>query len=160
VPQIEVAFDIDANGIVSVSAKDQATGKEQRITITASSGLDKQAVDRLVREAAANATEDQKRRELVDARNEADALAYQVEKALSDARGKLRESDVQRVESAVADVRQAVAAEDVSRIKRATEQLQHVSHAMAQSIYQQAQPSGGPGPDANADVKDGEVVDV
>jgi molecular chaperone DnaK len=158
VPQIEVAFDIDANGIVSVSAKDQATGKEQKITITASSGLNKDDVDRLVRDASSHADEDRKRRELVDARNNADALAYQVEKTVNENRGKLGAADAQRIEQAVNDVRQAVAGDDLSRIRQATEALQHASHAMAQTLYQ-GQPSGQPA-GGHADVKEGEVVDA
>jgi molecular chaperone DnaK len=163
VPQIEVAFDIDANGIVSVSAKDQATGREQRITITASSGLAKDDVDRLVRDAASHAEEDRKRRELVDARNEADALAYQVEKTVGENRSKLSEADARRLDEAIAEARQSAASEDVARIKRATEQLQHASHAMAQVLYQQAQPGGASGRGAaaqGADVREGEVVDA
>ena len=162
-PQIEVAFDIDANGIVSVSAKDQGTGREQKITITSSSGLSKDDVDRLVRDAASHADEDKKRRELIDARNQADALAYQVEKTVGENRSKLSEADGRRLDNAIAEARQAAGTEDVERIKRATEQLQQASHAMAQALYQQAQPggqaSGGGGPQG-ADVKEGEVVDA
>ena len=163
VPQIEVAFDIDANGIVSVSAKDQATGREQKITITASSGLSKDDVDRLVRDAASHADEDKKRRELVDARNQADALAYQVEKTLGENRSKLSDADARRLDEAVAEARRATGTEDVERIKRATEQLQHASHAIAQALYQQAQPGGegaGTGASQGEDVKEGEVVDA
>jgi molecular chaperone DnaK len=162
VPQIEVAFDIDANGIVSVSAKDQATGREQKITVTASSGLSKDEIDRLVRDASSHVDEDRQRRELVDARNEADALAYQVEKTLGENRAKLGDADARRLDEAVAEARQAAGAEDVARIKRATEQLQHASHAMAQALYQQTQ-SGGEAPGGGArggDVKEGEVVDA
>ncbi|HEY3384016.1 MAG TPA: molecular chaperone DnaK, partial [Vicinamibacterales bacterium] len=154
IPQIEVAFDIDANGIVSVSAKDQATGTEQRIQITSSSGLSKDEVDRLVRDATAHADEDTKRRELIDARNQADALAYQAEKTVNENRARLSASDLQRIESAINEVRQAVSSEDVPRITRATDQLQHASHSMAQNLHQQ------PRSDAvGADVREGEVVD-
>jgi molecular chaperone DnaK len=161
VPQIEVAFDIDANGIVSVSAKDQATGREQTITITASSGLSKSDVDRLVRDAESHSDDDRRRRELVDARNEADALAYQVDRTLGENRSRMAEADVRRVDEAVAEVRQAVGAEDVARIKRAMEQLQHASHAMAQVLYQQSQPGQPSGTGGtHADVQEGEVVDA
>jgi len=161
VPQIEVAFDIDANGIVSVSAKDQATGKEQKITITASSGLAREEVDRLVRDATAHAEEDRKRRELADARNEADSLAYQVEKTIGENRAKLADADARRIDEAIGEVKQAVGTEDVPRIRRATEQLQHASHAMAQALYQQAQAGAGSGSAApGTDVKEGEVVDA
>ncbi len=163
VPQIEVTFDIDANGIVSVSAKDQATSREQTITITASSGLSKDEVDRLVRDASSHADEDRKRRELVDARNEADALAYQVEKTLAENRSKLSEADARRLDEAIAEVRQASGTEDVARIKRASEQLQHASHAMAQVLYQASQSGGqasGGGASQGAEVKEGEVVDA
>ena len=102
VPQIEVAFDIDANGIVNVSAKDMATGKEQKITISGSSGLSKEDVDRMVKEAQSHASEDQARRELIDARNQADSLAYQVEKTLNDNREKLPAGEVSTIESAIA----------------------------------------------------------
>jgi molecular chaperone DnaK len=161
VPQIEVAFDIDANGIVSVSAKDQATGREQKITITASSGLTKGEVDRLVKDAASHADEDRQRRELVDARNQADALAYQVEKTLGENRSKLAEPDARRLEEAIAEVREAAGTEDVARITRATEQLQHASHAMAQALYQRSQAGGQAGGGSRAaDVNEGEVVDA
>jgi molecular chaperone DnaK len=160
VPQIEVTFDLDANGIVSVSAKDQATGKEQKITITASSGLSKDDVDRLVKDASAHADEDRARRDLVDARNAGEALAYQVEKTLNENRPKLGVADAQRVEQAVSEVRQAVAGEDAARIRQATEALQHASHAMAQAFYQgqASNPSAAAG--EGAEVKDGEVVDA
>src|SRR5882672_8352047 len=105
VPQIEVAFDVDANGIVNVSAKDQATAKEQKITITASSGLSKDEVDRMVKEAQSHAAEDQQRRELIDARNEADALAYSVEKAVNEQRTRVPVGELSRIESAIAELR-------------------------------------------------------
>src|SRR6185295_9207179 len=103
VPQIEVAFDIDANGIVNVSAKDMATGKEQRITISGASGLSKEDVDRMVKEAQSHASEDESRRQVIDVRNQADSLAYQVEKTLNDNRGKLPAGEVAKIESALKD---------------------------------------------------------
>jgi molecular chaperone DnaK len=163
VPQVEVAFDIDANGIVNVSAKDMASGKEQKITISGSSGLSKEDVDRMVKEAQSHASEDQARRDLIDARNQADSLAYQVEKTVNDNRGKIAVGDLSKVEAAVADVRRVAQTEDLAAIRKATDDLQHVSHAIAEQLYKQGQtqPPGQPqasGPDSN--VKDGEVVDA
>src|SRR5262249_52484720 len=112
-PQIQVTFDIDANGIVNVSAKDVATGKEQKITITASSGLTKPEVDRLVKEAQSHAAEDQVRRELIDARNEADGLTYSVDRTLNENRERVPESERARVESALAEVRKTVQSDDL-----------------------------------------------
>src|SRR5215831_11361144 len=118
IPQIEVAFDIDANGIVNVSAKDRATGQEQKITISGSSGLSKEEVDRLVKQAESHAAEDQKRRELIDARNQADSLAYQVEKTLNENRDKVPAGEVSRVESAIAEVRNVMKSEDLEAVRR------------------------------------------
>ncbi len=165
VPQVEVAFDIDANGIVNVSAKDLATGKEQKITISGSGGLAKDDVDRLVKEAQAHASEDQARRDLIDARNQADSLAYQVEQTLAENRNKLPAPDVARIETAIADLRKAVERDELTAIRQATETLQQASHAIAQRLYTSAQPphaSGGSQPaGANeSTVKEGEVVDA
>jgi molecular chaperone DnaK len=163
VPQIEVAFDIDANGIVNVSAKDVATGKEQKITISGSSGLSKQDVDRMVKEAQSHASEDEARRELIDVRNQADSLAYQVEKTLTDNRDKLPAGEVSTVESALANVKAAAKGEDVSAIKRALDTLQKSSHALAEQLYKGAQGSGSaPGAHGRegSNVKEGEVVDA
>jgi molecular chaperone DnaK len=166
VPQIEVAFDIDANGIVNVSAKDQATGREQRITITASSGLTKEEVDRMVKDADAHAREDQARRDLIEARNQADTLAYSVERTLDESRDRLPAGDVQRVESAAAAVRSAAQGEDAGRIRQAIDELQQASHAMAEALYQGARPGvasqGQPGDGAarDAEVVEGEVVET
>src|SRR6476659_4943707 len=134
VPQIEVAFDIDANGIVNVSAKDVATGKEQKITITGSSGLSKDDVERMVKDADAHATEDQARRELIDARNQADSLAYSVEKTINENRDRLAATDVSRVESAISAVREAVKGESVEAIRNASDELQKASHAIAEQL--------------------------
>ena len=163
VPQIEVAFDIDANGIVNVAAKDVATGKEQKITISGSSGLNKDDVDRMVKDAEAHAAEDKNRRELIDARNQADSLAYSVEKTVSENRDRLPATDVSRIESAITAVRDAVKADDVAAIRRTTEELQKASHAIAEQLYTQSQTNA-----ANAashqqkddDVMEGEVVDA
>ena len=163
-PQIEVAFDIDANGIVSVSAKDLATGKEQKITISGSSGLSKEDVNRMVKEAESHASEDRTRRELIDARNGADALAYQVEKTIKENRDKLPADRLSPVESAVAQVREAVQGDDLSAIQRAKDDLQRLSHGLAEDLYrnqgsQGSQRSGSQG-SQSSDVKDGEVVDA
>ena len=163
VPKIEVAFDIDANGIVSVSAKDVATGKEQKITIAGSSGLDKDDVARMVKDAEAHATEDKARRELIDARNQADSLAYSVEKTVNENRDRLPAADVSAIESALSTLRDAVKADDVEAIRRATDSLQKASHTMAEQLYKQSEANA-----ANAagserkddDVKEGEVVDA
>jgi molecular chaperone DnaK len=164
VPQVEVAFDIDANGIVNVSAKDMASGKEQKITISGSSGLSKEDVDRMVKEAQSHASEDQARRDLIDARNQADSLAYQVEKTVNDNRGKIAVGDLSKVEAAVADVRRVAQTEDLAAIRKATDDLQHVSHAIAEQLYKQGQttqPQGQPqGSGQSSTVKDGEVVDA
>jgi molecular chaperone DnaK len=161
VPQIEVAFDTDANGIVSVSAKDLATGKEQKITITASSGLSKQEVDRLVKEAQTHAADDQQRRELIDARNEADALAYSVEKALNETSDRVSAADRSRVESAIDEARQASRGDDVQAIKQGVNALQRASQALAEAAARQTR-SGqttGSGSDSS-NVSEGEVIDA
>src|SRR5687767_551257 len=126
-PQIEVTFDVDSNGIVNVSAKDLATGKEQKVTVTASSGLSREHVDRMVKEAQSHAAEDQRRRELIDARNEGDALAYSVEKSVNENRDRLPADEVARVEAAVAAAREAAKGEDLPAVQRATEELQRQS---------------------------------
>jgi molecular chaperone DnaK len=168
VPQIEVAFDIDANGIVNVSAKDMATGKEQKIAISGSSGLSKDEVSRLVKEAESHASEDQARRDLIDARNQADSLAYQVEKTINENRDRVPAADASRIESAVAEARRAAQGEDLTAIRTAVDHLQRVSHGLAEQLYRGAQgPQGGPSGQAHggrdaagSDVKEGEVVDA
>ncbi|HZI78963.1 MAG TPA: molecular chaperone DnaK [Vicinamibacterales bacterium] len=165
VPQIEVTFDIDANGIVNVAAKDVATGKEQRIAITSSSGLDKSEVDRMVKDAQAHAAEDKTRRELIDARNQADSLAYAAEKTLNENRTKVEVGTASQLESAIASLREAVKGDDVAAITAASEQLQRASHAVAEQLYKaQSQPgpqSGGQsGAGKESDVVEGEVVEV
>jgi molecular chaperone DnaK len=164
VPQVEVSFDIDANGIVNVTAKDVATGKEQKITISGSSGLSKDDVDRMVKDADAHAAEDKTRRDVIDARNQADALAYSVEKTVNENRDRLSAADVSLVERAVATAREAARGDDLGTIRTALEALQRASHGMAEQLYKQSQANA-----ANAaasqnsktdDVKDGEVVDA
>jgi molecular chaperone DnaK len=148
-PQIEVTFDIDANGILNVSAKDTATGKVQNITITASSGLAKDEVDRMVKEAQSHAEEDKKRREVVDLRNQTDSLAYGVEKLLKDNKDKLPEADAKAAEDAVAQARKAVEGEDADALRSAMDELTRLSHKLAESLYKSAAPppdqGGAPG---------------
>ena len=158
-PQIEVAFDIDANGIVNVSAKDKGTGREQRITITASSGLGKQEVDRMVAEAGAHAEEDKRRREVVELKNQGDSLAYQVEKTLAENRDRLPAAEAGRVESAVAALRQAAQGDDAARIRKAIDEVQRASHTIAEVLYRTSQPAQEPPSGAPGGVKEGEVVD-
>ena len=161
VPQVEVAFDIDANGIVNVTAKDMASGKEQKITINGSSGLSKDEVDRMVTEAQSHASEDQARRDVIDARNQADSLAYQVEKTVNENRQKIAVGDLSKIEAAIANLRTLTQGDDVTAIRKATEELQHASHAIAEQLYKQApsQPASGPSA-AGSNVKDAEVVDA
>ncbi len=160
VPQIEVAFDIDANGIVNVTAKDVATGKEQKITISGSSGLNKDEVDRMVKDATAHEAEDKARRELIDERNQADSLAYSVEKTVNENRDRLPSIEVGKVESAIAAVRDAVKGDNVQAIRSARGELEKVSHAMAEQLYKQQAAGGKTDAGPNDNVKAGEVVDA
>ncbi|MFW5957658.1 MAG: molecular chaperone DnaK [Desulfosalsimonas sp.] len=143
VPQIEVTFDIDANGIVHVSAKDKATGKEQSIQIHASSGLSQEEIDKLVKEAEQHAEEDKKRRELVEARNNADSLIYSTEKSLRELGDKVDADTKQRVEEIIGRLRKAMEGEDKEEINKISEELQQASHKLAETMYQQASQSGG-----------------
>jgi molecular chaperone DnaK len=146
VPKIEVTFDIDANGIVNVTAKDMATGKTQQITITSSSGLAKDEVERMVREASSNADADKKKREVIDLRNQIDSLAYNIEKLLKDNKEKISETDSKPVEEAIAAARKSNESEDASVLKTALGDLEKVSHKLAEELYKKtAGPAGGPG---------------
>ena len=148
VPQIEVSFDIDANGIVNVSAKDMGTGKEQSIKITASSGLSEEDIQRLVREAEANASDDKKKQELIEARNQADSLIYGTEKSLNDLGDKADATVKADIEEKIAALRKQMEGDDAAAIKAATEELSKASHKLAEQLYQQqAQAGGQPGPD-------------
>jgi len=149
VPQVEVTFDIDANGILNVSAQDKATGKTQNITITASSGLSKDEVEKMVSEAQSHSEEDKRRRELVDLRNQTDTLAYSLEKLLKDNRDKVGEAEAKSIEEAVAEARKAMEGEDASALRSAMEKLTGLSHKLAESLYKSAPPPGG-GPEAGA----------
>jgi len=170
VPQVEVTFDIDANGILNVNAKDKATGKEQQITISGSTSLEKDDIDKMVKDAEAHATEDKGRREEVEARNQADGLAYQVERQLQDLGDKVPANEKARCEQLIADIRQAVKDNaDVAKLKGLTSDLQQAAHALSAAAYQQAagagQAGGGqggpaqgppPGADQGEDVIDAE----
>ncbi|HZO72135.1 MAG TPA: molecular chaperone DnaK [Ktedonobacteraceae bacterium] len=146
VPQIEVTFDIDANGIVNVSARDKGTGREQKITIVASSGLSKDQIDRMVRDAESHAAEDRRRKEEVEERNLADSAAYRSEKSLTELGDKLAADQKSELESKIADVRAALSTDDISRIKEARESLEQSFYKISESIYRQ---SGGPGPETD-----------
>jgi molecular chaperone DnaK len=140
IPQVEVTFDIDANGILHVTAKDKASGKEQQVTITASTNLNKGDIDRMVREGREHEAEDKKRRELIDARNTADNLGYQLEKTLRDLGDKVPSNERSNIESKINDLKQAAQADDINRIKRATDDAQNAFHALSQQLYAQGQP--------------------
>ncbi|MCH8340224.1 MAG: molecular chaperone DnaK [Chloroflexi bacterium] len=133
-PQIEVTFDIDANGILNVKAKDKATGKEQSVTITASTNLEKEDVERMVEEAKSHEVEDKKRKEIADARNSGDSLAYQAEKTLNDLGDKVPEDDRERIEGKVKELREALEGDDVERIKQLSEEVQQASYALSQQL--------------------------
>jgi molecular chaperone DnaK len=172
IPQIEVTFDIDANGIVNVQAKDLGTGKEQKITITSSSGLNKEEVDKMMREAEAHADEDKKRREEIETRNRADQAGYAAERMLKDAGDKLSSSDRAAVESAIEELKKASAGTDVAAINAAMEGLNKAQHAAAESLYKNAQaagggseqgggaPDGGQATSEGAGDKQGDVIDA
>ena len=163
VPQIEVAFDIDANGIVNVSAKDLGTGQEQKITITGTTALSDEEVDRMVNDAEAHADEDRKTKEEAEARNNADTLVYGTEKTLAELGEKVPEDTKGEIESAIADVKTALEGDDTEAIKTATTSLQEKSYKLAEIVYQQAQEEqvaeDGSAPEADEEVADYEVVD-
>ena len=143
VPQIEVTFDIDANGIVQVSAKDKGTGKEQQIRIESSSGLSESEIDRMVKEAEANAEADKKEREKIDARNEADSMIYATEKSLKDLGDKVDAAEKQKIDDAIAALKQALSGDDVEAIKAKTKELQEASYKIAEELYKQQAAAGG-----------------
>jgi len=145
VPQIEVTFDIDANGIVHVSAKDLGTGKEQHIRIESSSGLSESEIDRMVKEAEANAAADKKERERVEIRNEGDSLLYATEKSMKELGDKVAPADKQKIEEASAALKQALSGDDSELIKAKTEELKQASYKIAEEVYKQQQAAGGAG---------------
>jgi molecular chaperone DnaK len=166
VPQVEVAFDIDANGIVHVSAKDMGTGKEQSIEITASSGLSEEEIENLVKDAEMHAEEDKMKREMIDARNMADSLIYSTEKSMKDAGDKLEDALKADIDSAIENLKKAMDGEDTEEVKKLTEELTQASHKLAEIMYQQAsqeqeQAQGAAGPEADTDPsQDDDVVDA
>jgi len=165
IPKIEVAFDIDANGIVNVSAKDLGTGKEQKITITSSGTLNKDEVERMVKEAEANAEADKKRKEVVEVRNQADSLCYQAEKTIKDMEGKGSEELVKKVEAALVTLKETLKGDDAEKIKADTEALTKPLYELSAELYKQTEAAKGPEGAAGAekkaadDVVDAEVVD-
>ena len=164
VPQVEVTFDIDANGIVNVSAKDKATGKEQKITISGSSGLSKDEVDRMVKDAESHASDDKAKRELIDARNQLDTLVYSVEKTLSESKDKLPAGEAEKVQAALDSAKTVAQGDDLAAIQGATNELQKASHAMAEVLYKNTQAPGGDAPkggdQGGTTPADGDVVDA
>ncbi|MBI3325089.1 MAG: Hsp70 family protein, partial [Nitrospinae bacterium] len=145
VPQVEVTFDIDANGILHVSARDQGTGKEQAITITASTGLTKDEIDRMVKEAEAHEAEDQRRKEEIELRNKLDSDVYSIEKLLSENREKLGSADIQPVEEALKEAKSALEEGKADRIRAAADQLQKASFRLGEVMYQRAERTQAPG---------------
>jgi molecular chaperone DnaK len=139
IPQVEVTFDIDANGILSVTAKDKATGKEQNVTITASTNLDQSEIDKMVQEARSHEADDQKRRELIEARNTADSLAYQTEKTLKELGDKVPQNERETIQTKIVELQEAIKGEDVNTIKGLSEELQNAFHALSQQMYAQQQ---------------------
>jgi len=172
IPQIEVTFDIDANGILNVTAKDKATNNEQKITITSSSGLSKDEVEKMARDAESHSADDRRRHDDIEARNKADAMVYQIEKMLKDHREKISADDASNVEKAIEETKAAIKDGGVERINAATDKLTQASHKLAEAMYKNAgagpQPGGAPTDGAGAkpqekdkdDVVDAEYVDV
>jgi molecular chaperone DnaK len=170
VPQVEVTFDIDANGIVNVSAKDLGTGKEQKITITASSGLSESDIDTMIKDAESHGAEDKKRREEIETRNALDSLIYSTEKTFNEHRDKLSEADRKTTEDALEGAKKSLEGSDTAAMKKAAEELTQASHKMAESMYQKTEaegaasasppPPAGESGERSEDVIDAEYVDV
>jgi molecular chaperone DnaK len=178
VPQIEVTFDIDANGILNVVAKDKATNNEQKITITSSSGLSKDEVEKMAKDAESHAADDRKAKDQIEARNRADAMVYNVEKTLKEHRDKVSADDAKSIEDALEDVKKQINENDPEKLNAATDRLTQASHKLAEAMYKaSSQPGGQPGgpgadgagPGSNGqgggekpkeDVVDAEFVDV
>jgi molecular chaperone DnaK len=171
IPQVEVTFDIDANGILNVSAKDRATSNEQKITISSSSGLSKEEVEKVAKDAESHTSEDRKRKDEVEARNRADSMVYNVEKMLKEHRDKIGDSDAKDIEAAVADTKKAMSDGDAVKINAAADKLTQASHKLAEAMYKAtSQPPGQGAPGAGAEepkpetpkdnVVDAEFVDV
>ncbi len=168
VPQVEVTFDIDANGILHVTAKDKATSKEQKITVTASTNLSKPDIEKMVQEARTHEAEDKKRKELIEARNSADSLVYQTEKALKDLGDKVSEDERTKISAKVEELKTLLQSDDVEQIKKLSEEVQQAFYALSQQLYAQEQPqaqgategSASSSPEEGEDVIDGEVKDA
>lgn len=167
-PKIEVTFDIDANGILHVSAKDMGTGKQQAITITGHSGLEESEIDRMVKDAEAHAEEDKKRRELIDTKNQADQMVYNIEKVLRDNKDKIPEEQAKQVQNEIDNTKKAIASDNLDEIKKALESLSQASHKLSELIYQQAaqqqqqqaQPGEGPQAESSEGGAEEEVIDA
>jgi molecular chaperone DnaK len=171
-PQIEVTFDIDANGILNVTAKDNATGKDQKITITSSSGLSKEEVERMAKEADAHSSEDKAKREEIESKNQLDSMVYSVEKMLREHGDKISGSERGDVENAIADAKKALESANKQQMDQAREKLTQASHKLAEQMYKAAQPSPGagqgpsaseqsaPGGDGQQTKKDEGVIDA
>jgi molecular chaperone DnaK len=173
-PQIEVTFDIDANGILNVTAKDRATNNEQKITITSSSGLSKDEVEKMAKDAESHAADDRKQRDTIEAKNRADAMVYNVEKTLKEHRSKIGEAEAKEIESAIEETKKAMADNEPEKINAAVDRLTAASHKLAEAMYKsssqqpgaQGPPSGdgaAPGGEDKKDkdnVVDAEFVDV
>jgi molecular chaperone DnaK len=173
VPQVEVSFDIDANGIVNVSAKDMATGKQQAITITASSGLSNEEIGNMQKQAESHAEDDKRRRDEAEERNRTDNMVYNTEKILNENRDKIPEEEAKQIESAIGEAKKALAEADVQAVRNAREVLEKASHRLAEVMYQKATPNaeagaagGAPGPEGQesggggGDKDDGDVIDA
>ena len=160
VPQIEVVFDIDANGIVHVSAEDRATGKKQSMTITGQSSLDKDAIDQMIKDAESHAEDDRRRKEEVEVRNTADTLVYQTEKVLSEQGDKLADADKADAEAAIASLKEKLAGDDLEAIKSGTEALMTASQALSQKLYEASAQTDGAAQSGAGEVNDDEVVDA
>lgn len=158
IPQIEVSFDIDSNGILQVKAQDKATGKEQSIQITASTNLNKADVERMVNEAKKHEAEDKRKKELVEARNEADSLAYTVEKSLKELDGKMPASEQSRIQAHIQQLHEAMKGDNTGQIKKLTEQLQQMSYALSQQMYQTSTQTNGTGKSSNGSHKGDEEI--
>ena len=175
IPQVEVTFDIDANGILNVTAKDRATNNEQKITITSSSGLSKEEVDKMAKDAESHSADDRKQRDQIEARNRADAMVYNVEKTLKEHRDKVSDDDAKSIESALEETKKAMNENDADKLNAATDKLTQASHKLAEAMYKAApggQPADGTGQASSNgahpgdqkpkgdDVVDAEFVDV
>jgi len=160
-PQIEVTFDIDANGIVNVSAKDKGTGKEQRIQIQASGGLSEADIERMVKDAEAHAADDKKRKEAVEAKNSAEALLHQIDKTLGEHGAKLADADRQAIENAMSDLREALKGDDAAAIAAKAGALQQAAVKLGEAVHAQAQPNSGPAAEPSRDdIVDAEFTEV